>query len=605
MASPENKITGSAFIARYLRGAGIKHVFGIPGHGNAAIIDELLDYSPDIEFVPIKHEQWGGHMADGYFRANRRVPAVVTTSVGPGATNLSTALATAYVDSSTFIALTGEIQTYLFGMGIFQEIERQNAIDYVNAMRHFCKRTFLVTSIRQLPRFLANAHREAISGRPGPVLIDLPMEIQVEQISEQRVPDPPVTLGRLHPDPEDIARAAHLLIEAQRPLIIIGGGVVMSDAQEELVRLAEFLGAPVATSFRGDAKGGFPEDHDLYVFSPGNVGSPVANRLALEADVILAIGITLSDETTSSYAPNVTLNIPPTKLIHIDIDPREIGKNYPTSVGINSDAKAGMKALVDALIQLASKKERIGEYHASAHYARVRSLKEQWLAEIEEMRSATPMGIPAAVKVARAVLPRGAIITLSAGLPQEIFSQLWSAYEPRTFLSSGGYSTMGFAFPAAMGAKLSRPDRVVVAFEGDGSFLMNNAELLTAVQLKLNVVIVVLNNYGWISIRDLQMRNFGGRIIGTDFRDRSGEVRTPNFEKIVTALGAEYKRAETPEALAKSLTESTRPGKEGADAGGPVVVEAIVENRFPYAGSKSYGFWDLPSRKKEEGRKSE
>ncbi len=596
---PES-ITGSEFVAKYLKNGAIKHVFGIPGHGNAAVIDELIDYAPDIEFIPVKHEQWGGHMADGFFRANRRVPAVVTTSVGPGATNLSTALATAYVDSSTFIALTGEIQTYLFGMGIFQEIERQSAIDYINAMRHFCKRTFLVSSIKQLPRFLVNAHREAVSGRPGPVLIDLPMDVQVEK-SEAPIPSPPVELGRIHPDPEAILRAAKLLIEAERPLILIGGGVAMSDAQEELVKLSEFLGAPVASSFRGDAKGGFPEDHELYVFSPGNVGSLVANKLALEADVILAIGITFSDETTSSYVPNVTLNIPPTKLIHMDIDPHEIGKNYQTEVGINSDAKSGITALLNCLIEIAKKEEKKNndgrgsssrDYHDSAHYKRVKHLKAIWFAEIEEMRRNAPMGIPNAVKVARGVLPRNAIITLSAGLPQEIFSQLWIAYEPRTFLSSGGYSTMGFAFPAAIGAKLARPDRITVAFEGDGSFLMNNCELLTAVQMKLNVVVVVLNNFGWISIRDLQMRNFAGRIIGTDFKDKSGKVRTPNFEKISSAFGASYLRAENPEEFAKSLASAIRPGE------GPVVLEAIVENKFPYSGSKSYGFWDLPSRAK-------
>jgi acetolactate synthase I/II/III large subunit len=582
-------LTGSKFIGEYLKGSGIKHVFGIPGHGNAAIIDELIDYAPDIEFIPVKHEQWGGHMADGYFRANRRVPAVVTTSVGPGATNLSTALATAYVDSSTFIALTGEIQTYFFGMGIFQEIERQNEIDYINAMRHLCKRTFLVSSVRQLPRFLANAHRVALSGRPGPVLIDVPMEIQVEK-TDAPVPQPPVELGRLYPDPDTILKAARLLIQAEKPLIVIGGGVVMSEANEELVKLAELMGAPVASSFRGDAKGGFPEDHELYVFSPGNVGSLPANKLTLEADVILGVGITFSDETTSSYAPNATFNIPPTKLIHMDIDPREIGKNYPTEVGINSDAKAGLAALLGALEKLASKDK--DDYHNSAHYKRVKRLKEEWFAEIEEMRRATPMGIPNAVKVAREVLPRDAIISVSAGLPQEIFSQLWIAYEPRTFLSSGGFSTMGFAFPAIMGAKLAKPDRTTVAFEGDGSFLMNNQELLTAVQLKLDVVVVVLNNFGWISIRDLQMRNFAGRIIGTDFKDKTGKVRTPNFEKISAAFGATYLRAESPTELSKSLSNAIQ------SKNGPVVVEAIVENKFPYAGSKSYGFWDLPARAK-------
>ncbi len=579
------EITGSKFISEYLKKARIKHVFGIPGHGNAAFIDELIDYSPEIEYIPIKHEQWGGHMADGYFRANRRVPAVVTTSVGPGATNLATALATAYVDSSTFIAITGEIQTYLFGMGIFQEIERQNAVDYINAMRHLCKRTFLVTSIEQLPRFLTNAHREAVGGRPGPVLIDLPMEIQVEKTGLE-VPSPPVELGRLYPDPDSTTRAAQLLLSAERPLILAGGGIVMSDAQDELVKVAEFLGAPVASTFRGDAKGGFPEDHDLYVFSPGNVGSLVANKLALEADVILAVGATFSDETTSSFKRDVTFNIPPTKLVQIDIDPREIGKNYPVAAGMHSDAKSGLQALLITLMELGKKPD----YRASAHYKRARELKEQWLSEIDELRKQTPMGIPNVVKIAREVLPRSGIITVSAGLAQEIFSQLWMAYEPRTFLSSGGYSTMGFAFPAAIGAKLAKPNKACVAFEGDGSFLMNNQELLTAVQMKLDVAVVVLNNYGWISIRDLQMRNFGGRVIGTDFKDKAGVVRTPNFEKIAQAFGAGYFRAEDPIELKKSISNAVKPGN------GPEVVEVIVENKFPYAGSKSYGFWDLPRR---------
>ncbi|MGI0084729.1 MAG: thiamine pyrophosphate-dependent enzyme, partial [Nitrososphaerales archaeon] len=206
-------------------------------------------------------------------------------------------------------------------------------------------------------------------------------------------------------------------------------------------------------------------------------------------------------------------------------------------------------------------------------------------------RSATPMGMPNAVKILRNTLPDDTIVCVSAGLPQEIMAQLWIARRPRTFISSGGYSTMGFAFPAAIGAKLAQPDRLSVAVEGDGSFLMNNAELLTAVQLKLPVVVVVLNNLGWISIRDLQIRNFAGRIIGTDFKDKAGIVRTPDFESISKAFGAEYYRVESPGDLAKSVSLSTK-------LECPCVVEVMVENKFPQSGTKSYGFWDLPSRAK-------
>ena len=577
--------TGAELVAHFLKKAGIKYVFGIPGHGNASFVDALMEVYPDVTFIPVKHEQWGGHMADGYFRANRKVPAVVTTSVGPGATNLATALATAFVDSSTFIAITGQIQTYLFGMGIFQEIERHHWVDYVNLMRHVTKRAWLITNVRQLPRVLVNAFKEAVTGRPGPVLIDFPMDMQVANI-EVDVPDVkdylPIS-NRVAPDPEAVRKAVDLLLSAERPLILIGGGVVMSDATEELVKVAEFLGAPVVTSFRGDAKGGFPEDHELYAFSIGNIGSLVGNELAKNADVILAVGVTFSDETTSSYRSGVTLNIPPTKLIHIDIDPHEIGKNYPVAVGIVADAKLALKAIYEELTRRASKRD----YKNSPWYLRMKELKEKWLQEIEDLRSKAPMGIPNIVKLTRNVLPRDAIITLSAGLPQEIFSQQWITYYPRTFISSGGFSTMGFALPAAIGAKLASPNNIVVAIEGDGSFLMNNVELSTAVQNNIPITVVILNNYGWISIRDLQIRRYAEHVFATEFM-RGKERYVIDFEKIAKAYGAEYFRAETPEEYVKALSTAIKMNV-------PTVVETIVETKFPYSGTIAYGYWDIPS----------
>ncbi len=581
-----NEYTGAQIVSGFLKKAGIRYVFGIPGHGNAAFVDALRDAYPDVEFIPVKHEQWGGHMADGYFRANRRVPAVVTTSVGPGATNLATAMATAFVDSSAFIAITGQIQTYLFGMGIFQEIERHHWVDYVNAMKHFAKRAWLVTDLRQLPRVLTGALREAVTGRPGPVLIDLPMDIQVEK-AELEVPDPyrHMPMGRIYPDPEAVRRAVDLLLSAERPLILIGGGVVMSGATEELVKVAEFLGAPVAATFRGDAKGGFPEDHELYVFHPGNIGSLVANELAKEADVILAVGTTFSDETTSSYVPGITFNIPPTKLIHVDLDPHEVGKNYPVEVGIVADAKAALEVIYVELARRAAKRD----YRNSPWYRRMRELKERWLSEMEEVRKAAPMGIPNIVKLTRDVLPRDAVVALSAGLPQEIFSQLWVSYHPNTYISSGGFSTMGFALPAAIGAKLALgKGRTAVAVEGDGSFLMNNVELSTAVQLDIPIIVVVLNNYGWVSIRDLQIRRFAERIIATEFRRRDGSPYVIDFEKLTRSFGAEYFRAETPEEYKEALSKALKMEV-------PTVVEAVVERRFPHSGTKAYGHWDIPS----------
>jgi acetolactate synthase-1/2/3 large subunit len=322
-------LNGAQYTIEFFKRAGVRYLFGIPGHGNISVFDAVKE-TPSVRLIPVKHEQWGGHMADGYFRANRKIPAMVSTSVGPGATNLTTALATASVDSSSMIAVTGDIQTYLFGMGIFQEIDRHHWVDYINGVKRFVKRAWQITSTKQLPRILPNAFKMAVGGRPGPVLIDLPMDIQVEKV-EAQVPEPAayVPSGRIYPDPLVVKKAAELLLNAERPLILIGGGVTVSGATGELVGVAEFLGAPVVCSFRGDAKGGFPSDHELWGYHPGNVGSAIANKLTKEADVILAVGVTFSDETTSSYARDTTFSIPPTRLVHIDIDPAEIGEELP------------------------------------------------------------------------------------------------------------------------------------------------------------------------------------------------------------------------------------------------------------------------------------
>ncbi|HXW37610.1 MAG TPA: thiamine pyrophosphate-binding protein [Nitrososphaerales archaeon] len=572
------QLNGAQYSVKFLLKAGVKQVFGIPGHGNVSLFDAVRDEDA-MRLVPPKHEQWGGHMADGYFRANRRFPAVVTTSVGPGATNLTTALATAYVDSSTFLAITGDIQTYFFGMGIFQEVERKNWVDYTNGMSHFVKRSWQITSAKQLPRVLPNALKTALCGRPGPVLLDIPMDVQVAPV-DGLPPDPALYMpsGRIAPDEGQVREACRILLEAERPLILIGGGIVMSGATEELVAVAEFLGAPVVCSFRGDAKSGFPNDHELWGFHPGNVGSSLANSLTKSADVILALGVTFSDETTSSFVNGVTFSIPPTKLIQLDLDPHEIGKNYPVAKGIVTDLKTGLEAILLGLNSMSTKKE----FHKNAWFKRFRRLRTEWDDDMAELRTRSPMGIPNIVKRLRDAVPRDGIVTVSAGLPQEILSQQWLSYLPNTYLSSGGFSTMGFALPAAIGAKLAAPERTVVAVEGDGSFLMNSVELSTAVSEGLPLVVVVLNNYGWISIRDLQIRGFKKRLLGTEFE------KPVDIGMLSKSYGAGYARAETP-------AEFTSAVKRALATDGVTVVEAFVDRRFPKSGTFSYGYWDIPT----------
>jgi acetolactate synthase I/II/III large subunit len=334
----------------------------------------------------------------------------------------------------------------------------------------------------------------------------------------------------------------------------------------------------VVCSFRGDAKGGFPTDHELWGTHPGNVGTAMSNKLTQEADVLFAIGVTFSDETTSSYKRGVTFDIPPTKLIQVDIDSHEIGKNYPVEVGIVSDAAAALEVFLDVLGTLAERKD----YKTGPWFKRLGELRRDWDADLKKLWDAAPMGIPSVVRMMSEVLPRDAIVAVSAGLPQEIMSQQWRGAFPGVYLSSGGYSTMGFGLPAAMGAKLARPQNVTLAVEGDGSFLMNSVELSTAVENKIPVVVVILNNYGWVSIRDLQIKGLKRRTFGTEFK------KPVDFEKLVTSYGATYRRAEDPQSFTKSLRDAVRSRTVA-------VVDTIVERRFPKDSTKFYGYWDIPT----------
>jgi len=304
----------------------------------------------------------------------------------------------------------------------------------------------------------------------------------------------------------------------------------------------------------------------------------MSNKLTKEADVLLAIGVTFSDETTSSFIPGVTFDIPPTKVIHVDLDPSEIAKNYPVEVGTVSDARAYLEVLLDVLGTLGQKKD----YRSGAWFKHLKELREEWQGDLKKLWSSAPMGIPSVVRMMEDVLPKDSILTVSAGLPQEIFSQQWNSNFPGMFLSPGGYSTMGFGLPAAMGAKLARPGNVVVAAEGDGSFLMNSVELSTAVEYKIPIVVVILNNYGWVSIRDLQIRKLQKRTFGSNFKNN------PDFEKLVTAYGASYRRAEDPQTFRRTLREAVKSKTVS-------VVETIVERKFPRDTTNFYGFWDIPT----------
>ncbi|WXG44990.1 MAG: thiamine pyrophosphate-binding protein [Promethearchaeati archaeon SRVP18_Atabeyarchaeia-1] len=576
--------TGGEIVAEYLIKERVPYIVGIPGHGNLALVDALRDRSDKISVIQVRHEQSAAHIADGYFRASGK-PLAVFTSIGPGAANLAIGAATAYVDSTAMVIFTGETHTYSYGRGIFQEIDRQVWADFYGVMRPIVKRTWNISRVDQLPRVLPDAFRWALSGRPGPVHMTLPMDVQAESI-ETEIPDPVQKrpFGRIRADPERILEAGKLIMKSERPVIVAGGGVILADASKELVSLAEYIGSPVITTLMG--KGAIPEDHPLAAYYGGAKGSDIGNKVTREADVIVAVGCRFSDQSTSSYKPGITYSIPPTKLIHIDIDPGEIGKNYPTEIGIVSDARTALADLLVAIIKLAKRRE----YQTSPYFKELAKGKEDWLAKIKGLQKVVGGKITLSLflKELRELLDRKTILVGSAGHSQAQLFQEFPVYEPRTHLSSGGFSTMGWCIPAALGAKLAKPDRTVVSIGGDGDFFMCGHELATAVQNEISVIHCLINNQMFGSIRDLQIDKYGkGRDYATEFIDKSGKRYTPDFMKISEAYGCHAERVEKPGELKDALRNSVESGK-------PSVIEAMVAVEHPYSEGLSSGWWDVP-----------
>jgi len=571
------ELNGGEIIASYLEKEGVEYLVGIPGHGSTNILDAFNDV--DIEVIQPRHEQGAVHLADGYARASGD-PIAVFTSIGPGATNTVTGAATAFVDSIPMVIFTGAPQTHEYGQGILQELDRHRPGDFPRVMEPVTKQSFTVHDVERLPRILRRAFQTATEGRPGPVHIDVPMDVQ-GAVADVEIPDPATSRSHSRPggDPEHVEAAADLLAGADRPVIVAGGGTMLSEAWDEVQALAEHLKAPVIPTFQ--AKGIIPEDHDLFVGYAGWIGSTAGNELASSADVVLALGCRFSDLHTSSFEPGVSFEIPPTKLVHVDIDPEEIGKNYPVEVGIQGDAKVVTDQIHGAVV------DRLDPVPAEGndYYDEIQRLWAEWQERVRERHTdEVPMSISRVLADLREVLPREGMVVSSAGQPQETTNPEFPVYEPRTNISCGGYSTMGFGVSAAIGAKLARPDRPVVAVEGDGSFLMTIQEVTCAVEHDVDVVYLVLNNEGWKSIRNLQVDKYGwDRVLDTPFREEAA----PDFVGAVESFGVGYaERVVKPENLAGTL-------EAAFDHDGPAVVEAVVEPDNPDSGAIITGKWDL------------
>ena len=512
------KMSGAKAFVEALERQKVKEIFGICGGALLPVYDVLLD--SEVRHILMRHEQCAAHAADGYARASGR-PGVCMATSGPGATNLVTGIANAYMDSSPVIAFTGQVNTfsanssYMIGKDAFQEA------DIIGIITPITKYNYQVKEASEIPKTVNLAFYIATTGRPGPVLIDLPKNLQAQNAEMEFTEDIQIRGYKptIEPHPIQVRRAAELLLKAERPMVLAGGGVIISNASHELLALAELLMAPVATTLMG--KGCFPENHPLSVGNVGMHGTSEANKLILEADVLLAVGTRFSDRTTGKLDEFC----PDAKIIHIDIDSAEIGKNVEADIPIVADAKRTLKAIHQSLIHQLRKKE------SCPWFDRVQELKGQ----LQDMADAGEGSLKPRrlLMELRKMLPEDAIVTTEVGQNQMWAALHFKAYKPRTFISSGGLGTMGFGFPAALGAKVACSDKQVVDIAGDGSFIMTEQDLASSVMEKIPVTVIVLNNSMLGMVAQWQRLFYNRRYSAVNL----GNI--PDFVKLAEAYGAQ------------------------------------------------------------------
>ena len=505
-------MTGAQAIVDTLKKEGVTHLFGISGGAVLPLYDVL--YDADIRNILARHEQCVAHMADGYARAGGR-PGVCVSTSGPGATNMVTGIANAYMDSSPIVAITGQAPRAVIGKDAFQEA------DIVGITTPITKYVTQVENVEEIPKTLRTAFYIATTGRPGPVLVDIPKDVQTSVITRQ-VPASIKLRGykpRDDPHPIQVKRAVDMLVTAERPMMLAGGGIILSHASQDALKLAELMTIPVATTLMG--KGSIPETHPLSLGMVGMHGTYEANKLILDADVLLAVGVRFSDRTTG----RVDGFCPDAKIIHVDIDSAEIGKNVMIDLPIVADARKTLRELYTLVVRKAVTNER------SPWLSRIQQVRDQY---VSEQRDDNPgLTAPKIVGALRDLLPRHAIITTEVGQNQMWAALHFKALAPRTFISSGGLGTMGFGFPAALGAKVAKPNVPVVDIAGDGSFIMTEQELATSVIEEIPVIVVVLNNSMLGMVAQWQRMFYNRRYAGSKLKN------SPDFVKLAEAFGAQ------------------------------------------------------------------
>jgi acetolactate synthase-1/2/3 large subunit len=546
-------MTGAQSLVRSLESAGVDVVFGIPGGAILPLYDPLMD-SPSVRHILVRHEQGAGHAAEGYAQATGRVGVCIATS-GPGATNLVTPIADAYMDSVPMVAITGQVASPAIGTDAFQEA------DIVGITLPITKHNYLVTDPADIPRTLAEAFHVAGTGRPGPVLVDVSKDA-LQAMTSFHWPDRidlPGYRPVSRPHGKQVREAARLLIDSKRPVLYVGGGVLKARASAELRRLVDLTGAPAVTTLM--ARGALPDSHPQNLGMPGMHGTVAAVAALQHADLIISLGARFDDRVTGkldSFAPHATI-------VHADVDPAEISKNRTADVPIVGDARDVLSELIVAV-----QAEQAAGRHADLA---------GWWRQLDEWRETYPLGHAPAPD--GEVSPQNVISRIGQiSGPESIYvagvgqHQMWASqfirYEnPHTWINSGGLGTMGFAVPAAMGAKVGKPDSVVWAIDGDGCFQMTNQELATCTINDIPIKVAVINNSSLGMVRQWQTLFYNERYSNTDLHTSVGR-RIPDFVKLADAYGCVGLRCESPEQVDATIEKAMQINDV------PVVIDFVV-----------------------------
>jgi len=560
----------SYLLAAYLEHLGVEVIFGLCGHTVIAFLDALG--KSRIRFITTRHEQVAAHAADGYARASGR-PGVLLTHLGPGLTNAATGVANAALDSIPMVVIAGDVPSHFFGRHPHQEINLHMDGDQFEVYRPFCKRIYRVDRPADLPRIMERAFHLCQTGRPGPVLVDVPMDIFSADLPVDAFQKSPAPVARPNIDPAAVERIVDALAAARHPVLYAGGGVLSAGATAELAALAEALEIPVAHTLMG--KGCMHEDHPLLLGMTGFWGTPIANEMCRTADLIVAVGTRLAEASSSSWDPRFTFAIPPGRLIHIDIDPAEIGRNFPTEFGVVADARLALGALAVA-VRGRSHRGR-GDVRARIRLGR-REFAENWAHQrTSDQFPLRPERILAEVRKA---VPEDGFIVTDVGWNKNGVGQQFPITVPGTFITPSGLATMGFGPAAVLGVKMAQPKRAAVALIGDGAFGSNPSVVATAMEANLPVVWVVMDNSAFGTIAGLEKMHYGWSF-GCLFQ-RNGETYTVDFAAMARACGARGIQVKSASELGPALAEAL-----ASDL--PTVIQAPMEN----APTPTPGHWNI------------